>query len=444
MADTKTPWDGWQEKYKTMDDQAEFFLLKFGHDDDIKRPEVMALKEGFKKFAKPGKGELEEDEAMRLMESRNNTKTFVELRDMVVEIDVDKNRKLSFLEWACAIYGKSWEKLHTLKVVDPEEIARLEVIEAEKRKKHDEAQKAEDEKRVAELRAKAEKAAAESSVEDAQRAKQALEAELRRQEEALKEKHAKEAAERARKEADAQSLRAAELRREGVKGKVALFKYAATDRKDPTGENANLIKDQAAKRKLLKQQEIEALAKKKLADEETERKRQEAEEAHKRAMIAEQEAKRAQEVKEAAEAEAKRVEEEKRKLLESGDAKLRAAYEAKKKEEEEKSRIKREQEEKKRQDGRAKIASKATLWNNNSASDVVKSVAGGGAGANLKHGATVEKSGLAQANLLGSIKKGTSLHKTPGTMGATDELTDDQKAEFVAEQMKKRGESFSS
>ncbi len=49
---------------------------------------------------------------MRLLESRGETRTFQELRAMVEKIDLDKNRKLSFLEWACAVFGKTWEELH--------------------------------------------------------------------------------------------------------------------------------------------------------------------------------------------------------------------------------------------------------------------------------------------------------------------------------------------
>lgn len=42
---------------------------------------------------------------MQLLEARNNTKTFVELRQLVADIDLDHNRKLSFLEFACAIFN---------------------------------------------------------------------------------------------------------------------------------------------------------------------------------------------------------------------------------------------------------------------------------------------------------------------------------------------------
>jgi hypothetical protein len=43
------------------------------------------------------------------------TRSLKEIRALVVDMEIDestKTRKLSFLEWACAIFGKSWEELH--------------------------------------------------------------------------------------------------------------------------------------------------------------------------------------------------------------------------------------------------------------------------------------------------------------------------------------------
>jgi len=368
--------DGWQKKYPTMEAQAEFFIFKFAKDEDIKRGEVMVLMNQFKTYAKPNKGELEEDEAMRLLEARNNTKTFKELRQMVSDIDVDKNRKLSFLEWACAIYAKSWDKLHAV-ATDPEEIAKAEAIQAaalaeeEKRRfVEDEARRIEDEKRVHELRAKAEKAAANEGAEASARAKAELEAELARQADALKRRHADEAAEKARREAEEQATRAASLKKQGVAGKVALFKYAAQDSsKNTTKENEEKLKDDIAKKKAIKQQELEALAKKKIADEETAKKKAEAEEAHRRAEIAEKERLVAEEAKARAEAERlqasaklKEAEEARQRAEELSDKKLRMEYEAKKKEEDEKIKRQKEAEEMKRAEGRAKLAAKSNLW----------------------------------------------------------------------------------
>jgi len=237
-----------------MDSQAEFFLLKFGKDSDIKRDEVLTLKEQFKAFAKPNAAELQEDEAMRLLEKRNQTKTFKELRQMVADIDLDKNRKLSFLEWACAIYSKSWDKLHAL-VVDPEEIAKAEAKhkeaqdeEAKHKRAEEEATRLEDEKRIHELRTKAEKAQAEEKAEVAAM----LMSELNRQEEERKKKLAEEEEEKAKKAQDLAQKRAAELKRQGVAGKVALFKYFSHDSKDVAKDNEKKVKDETARKKIVK------------------------------------------------------------------------------------------------------------------------------------------------------------------------------------------------
>jgi len=441
--------DGWQKKYPSMENQAEYFLLKFAKDDDIHREEVMTLMIQFKKYAKPNKGELEEDEAMRLLEARNQTKTFKELRQMVSEIDIDKNRMLSFLEWACAIYNKSWEKLHAPSV-DPEEVARAEALvkkaaeeEEARRRAEDEARKHEDEKRILELKAAQERAAADHNADAAANAKKALDAELARQAEELRARHADEAARKAAKDAEEASRRAGELKRQGVAGKVALFKYAAHDSKDSTSNNKAKIQDEVSKKKAIKQQELEAMAKKKIADEEIAQKKAEAEEAAVKAAKAKEEAEHAAAIK--AQKEAERIEAERKtaeaeverkRTEELSDKKLRDAHEMKKRETEEKARKIKEEEEKKRAAGRALLASKASAFGDNSAKAVVSSI---NDKQNLKSASTKEKSGLDQVKLLGEIRKGTDLNKMPGdNKTASEELTDDAKADFIVDQIKKR------
>jgi len=437
----KPVWEGWQKKYPTFDAQMEFFLLKFGQEDDIKRDEVTKLKNDFQKFAKPGACELEEDEAMRFLDSLNKTKTFKELRQMVADIDVDHNRKLSFLEWACAIYSKSWDKLHA-QVIDQAAVQAAEREAEKKRQEQEIAIEKDNEKRLHELKAKQERASKEQNAEAAHRAKLELEAELQRQEQETKRRHAEQAAERARREADAAEKRASELKQQGIKGKVAIFKYAASDVKDPTKQNAERIKEDAAKRRLLKQQEIEAMAKKKLAEEEISKKKAEAEEAKKKAEEAEKAAQEAALKKAQAEEESRKAEEEKQRAIEKSDIKMREEYERKKKEEEDKLRKKKDEEDKLRNEGRSRIANRAAKWNNNSADAVMKDI-DTDQKKNLKHATTNEKSGLQQASLFMQIKKGTSLEKTPGAKTASEELSDEQRAAFVADQMVKKRDSIS-
>jgi len=100
---------GWQERLPTVSLQAEYFFLKF---PDVGREKLLELKDVFVKFDGRKVGELQEDEALRLLEYRGETKRVVELRQMVKEMDYDHNRELSFLEWSCAYFNKSWRELH--------------------------------------------------------------------------------------------------------------------------------------------------------------------------------------------------------------------------------------------------------------------------------------------------------------------------------------------
>ena len=55
---------------ETVEDQAEFFLRKFNRHDDVDRPAVMKLKSEFEKFDTFGKRELDDTQAMRMLEAR--------------------------------------------------------------------------------------------------------------------------------------------------------------------------------------------------------------------------------------------------------------------------------------------------------------------------------------------------------------------------------------
>ena len=94
------------------EEQMEFFLRKFNRHPDVKRPAVWKLMKEFEKFDDDKAGELNEHQALRLLEARGETKTAADMREMVKELDSDANGKLSLLEWCCAIFGKSWEELH--------------------------------------------------------------------------------------------------------------------------------------------------------------------------------------------------------------------------------------------------------------------------------------------------------------------------------------------
>lgn len=52
-------------------------------------------------------------EALVLLERRGTVKTAKELMDWVGGVDRDKNNLISFVEWCCAFYNKSYDELFT-------------------------------------------------------------------------------------------------------------------------------------------------------------------------------------------------------------------------------------------------------------------------------------------------------------------------------------------
>jgi len=435
----------WRSKYPTVDQQAEFFLLKFAKDEDISRDKVFGLMKQFRSFDSRSQGELEEDEAMRLLEKRNETKTFTELRQMVADIDLDKNRKLSFLEWACAIFNKSWVNLHTPSV-DPAEVARAEELAnqayaaaAEKKAKEDFAREQNEKKRLEELRAAMDKSAAEQGVEAAAAAKAALEAELVRQEQERRARDEAEKNEQQRRAEEDKRRREQELSRPGVAGKAALFKYAAQDSQDVTQSNEARIRTEAAKRKAEKEAKLRSEEEKRLADEETARAKKAAAEAAKKAEEAAEAARRAAELAAIAEQERmeaekrqREAEEEKAKALAGTEAerRQRELYEEARQKAEEEARLKKEAEEAKRNAGRAKIAARAALWNkNNSPGDVIADINQGNVKLNTTGGQPRDTNpALTAAKLQAGIKKGAELKHV--SKPSTD-LTEAQKQAFL-------------
>lgn len=140
-------------------EQLELFLWKF---KDIQREEITDRLNEFIKFDVGKKGELEENEAMMLLEYRGETKTFRELRAMVAEMDIDNNHKLSFLEYSCALYKKDYASLNDFVDEDARQAALAQVKAANE----------------ARLRVEAEMVAAKEREEEAARQKaEELEAE---------------------------------------------------------------------------------------------------------------------------------------------------------------------------------------------------------------------------------------------------------------------------
>jgi len=259
--------EGWQQRLPTVKLQAEYFLLKF---PDVGRDRVEEMAEAFKKFDSRRKGELQEDEALRLLEARKETKRFVELRQMVEGLVYDRRREFSFLEWACAYFGKSWKVLHQASINQAEiDRAIARVREAEERRIRVEQ---EEERRLAEEK---------------------------------------------RKEEEERRRRAEETSRAGVKGAAAKFDWTAKDvSTDQTMTNEQRIKAEAAARREKKKAEQDRLA----AEEEKRRAEAAAREA------AEAEKRRQEEIKRKAEEEERIAAQKEAERKARIQAKLRAQF----------------------------------------------------------------------------------------------------------------------
>ena len=93
-------------------EQMELILWKFGTAHGISREEITERLTEFLRFDRSHTGELEENEALQLLEFRGDTRTFRELRTLVAEMDLDNNHKISFVEYACAIYKLDYFSLN--------------------------------------------------------------------------------------------------------------------------------------------------------------------------------------------------------------------------------------------------------------------------------------------------------------------------------------------
>jgi hypothetical protein len=111
----------------------------------------------FKKFDSKACGELDEFQALMLLEDQSATKTATEFRMILDEMDADKNRKISFLEWCCAYFKKPFAELNNFADESAREAAMAMVREAaERARKVEEEQRAvkEEEERKAAERAR--------------------------------------------------------------------------------------------------------------------------------------------------------------------------------------------------------------------------------------------------------------------------------------------------
>jgi len=326
----------WKQRYPKAEHQAEYFLLKFKV-DGVSSDAVYKLLFQFKQFDTSESGELEEDQALRLLEMRGETKTFKEMRAMVAEIDLDRNRKLSFLEWCCAVFKKSWQVLHTPSG-DPAEVDKLNALASEFAKWKLNAD-ANLQKMMAEEQAKL------ALLDDVYKRKK----ELEEKEKIHDEERKKREEEEKKKREDEEAAKKAKLAQGGAKGKAAMFEFAAEKTVDKTMDSAARIKHEAEERKKQKELDTERLKN----DEESKRLEEEAKRSREERARAEKEAEEAK--KKAEQVEADRIKAERAKQE-------KEAYEAEKVAKEKKEREEKEKKEKEEAERRARLQAKAAKF----------------------------------------------------------------------------------
>jgi len=95
-------------KLSTLEEQRELFLWK---NPDVARTEVNEMMRDFKKYDIGNKGELDYGEVLRLLEQRGTVVTASELMGMINNMDHDHNGRITFLEWCCTYYMKSYDEM---------------------------------------------------------------------------------------------------------------------------------------------------------------------------------------------------------------------------------------------------------------------------------------------------------------------------------------------
>uniref|UniRef100_A0A7S2XXF2 EF-hand domain-containing protein n=1 Tax=Fibrocapsa japonica TaxID=94617 RepID=A0A7S2XXF2_9STRA len=205
------PEDQWVIDYdndpEDIRDQMELFLFKF---PEVGRENITELMFEFQKFDLDRDGKLEEDQALHLLERKGTAKTLLELREMMNKMtNESEDRRINFLKWSTCYYEKSWMLLHRFTNQKAYEEAMENIQQAKNM-----AMKVEEEMRLAK---------------------------------ANDEKIAKERAEQLEKEA----------KLTGVAGMKAFFQRKAEEsREDKTLTNEQRIKQEAARRREMREAKV--------------------------------------------------------------------------------------------------------------------------------------------------------------------------------------------
>jgi hypothetical protein len=115
MADTKI--DDLPEEYRSYFrdcgrlpayEQAKVWLKAYFRDADVDISEVYGIAKSFRTYLNnPDDTELEENQAMKFLEKRGETMTPIALRKKLREYDIDRNNKMSLLEYLMMRYQKT-------------------------------------------------------------------------------------------------------------------------------------------------------------------------------------------------------------------------------------------------------------------------------------------------------------------------------------------------
>jgi hypothetical protein len=103
---------------QNVDEQAVTCLRAFVGEFSGKFEEVLQLAEEFKTFSEMEAGgiqELNEFEAHRFLEKKGESKTVNDMREELAEIDLDMNKRVSFIEYLLFRYKKTLKDLFTAK-----------------------------------------------------------------------------------------------------------------------------------------------------------------------------------------------------------------------------------------------------------------------------------------------------------------------------------------
>jgi len=355
MSSTEDASIGWQQRLPTLSLQAQFFHLKF---PELGKEKINEMRDVFMKFDGRKVGELQEDEALRLLEYRGETKRVVELRQMVQEMDYDHNREISFLEWSCAYFGKSWKVLH-------EAAVNQEDIDKALQKFRDASQKEIQAAEIARAKAEEVRKAELKGVELEERNKSLEEKnrELEEQKLLVAERENQRKEELKRKEEEEKRKREEATSQQGVKGMAAKFHYKSADTKDTTKENQLKINRELEAKKKKKEEEKVIEEEKKRTDEEKQLTEEHAKKNEEERERAEEEKRIAEEEKQQAELEKAKAEEERKKAEEGSADYLKLKQEEMKRKEEEDKRLAEEKEKERKAKVQAKLKEKFTTKN---------------------------------------------------------------------------------